>query len=174
MKLFRSIVALSVSAAGVLASTSAIAVTTSYISLTPDAYTFSVSDSGKYSFSVGALAKSFTMTLYSDYDTGTQTGDLLATAKGSLVQPGSFSAQLQTGINYTYTLVSKLPSFTLALTRIKGPGNLVAPISPLPAVPEPEEYALMLAGLAAVAAVVARRRKAGDAMAMTGLAGARA
>jgi len=61
-----------------------------------------------------------------------------------------------------YTGAEDAPTFKLgafALTDVDGPGTYTLTITNVSAVPEPESYAMLLAGIGALGFVAARRRK---------------
>jgi len=70
---------------------------------------------------------------------------------------------LSTNGDQLYTGTEGAPTFklgTFALTEYQGTGSYTLTVTDVSAVPEPESYALLLAGLGAVGTVVARRRRA--------------
>lgn len=74
----------------------------------------------------------------------------------------SLIAELSEGINYyvvntTYSVFSAYPNIASFTTTIDGPG-VITPIPQINAVPEPETFAMFLAGLGLMG-YVARRRK---------------
>ncbi len=55
------------------------------------------------------------------------------------------------------------------LAKVQGGGFVTASVAPLPAVPEPSTYALMLLGLAALGVAARRRRRAAEGLSAGGL-----
>nr|WP_229722869.1 PEP-CTERM sorting domain-containing protein [Xylophilus rhododendri] len=142
--------------AGIAATTGARAASETFFVFTPLTDTFSVSASGNYSISTWAAALGYTSQLFLGTGTG---GTALASASSSVIGTATFNVGLVTGTNYTYKLTSTLPSTTFATITLTGPGSRIAPVTMAP-VPEPETYAMLLAGMGLVAAI-ARRRKGG-------------
>lgn len=150
-----ALAAATVATFGAFAATGAQAASETFLVFTPLNYTFSVSAAGAYSFDTWAAALGYTASLYLG---DTTAGSALTSASSSVFGTASFDQTLSTNTNYTFSLSSVLPSHTLASITLSGPGHIQSPVTLAP-VPEPETYAMLLAGMGLVAAV-ARRRKA--------------
>jgi len=149
------------------------------ITITPS--TWGPADSGTHAldlngFETGSIAQSFATTIGQKYDVSfaysrnvagaPDPATAFATAGGSMLNIsaandgsfGSVGAMLwkNAGFSFTASALSSTLSFT---STVGGSGGVFLDSVSVTAVPEPETYALMLAGLSAVA-FVARRRGA--------------
>ena len=70
---------------------------------------------------------------------------------------GEIATGLKVAIDIDSTHSSRMWAVTLAKSSLSVDGGWLPP--PVPGIPEPETYAMMLAGLAAVGAIARRRRK---------------
>jgi hypothetical protein len=125
--------------------------------VTYDAFTFSVDMAGTYKFFswTGGAFDNFII-LYSGFsDAAPLTGAIIANDDWLSTSNASFSAALTTAGVYTLVTTGFAnDDFGAFKTLITGPGNVTAPV------PEPETYALMLAGLGLVGFLARRRSQA--------------
>jgi hypothetical protein len=126
---------------------------------------FTASTSGLYQVTTQAPTYDGYLFLYAgSFDARNPSTNLLQSSDdGTNFMNSSLSAQLQAGVNYyavntTYSVYSSnafaYPNAAGFTTTISGPGS----IAPLAAVPEPETYAMLLAGLGLMGYVVRRRK----------------
>jgi hypothetical protein len=122
-----------------------------------DAFTFSVDVAGTYKFfswtGSGSTFDNFII-LYSGFSTAMPlAGAIVANDDWLSTTNASFTAALTTAGVYTLVTTGFAnDDFGTFKTLITGPGNVTAPV------PEPETYALMLAGLGLVGFLARRRR----------------
>lgn len=126
-----------------------------------DLFSFSVSTAGDYTV-VTEFNKDGLSILYANtFDSADPEINLIALnddypPSGYVSTISGFTSALVTNQNYvlisTGASAERVIDFT---TRFDGPGQILAPLA---AVPEPETYAMLLAGMAAIGKAVRRRR----------------
>jgi len=126
-----------------------------------DAFSFRVSAAGDYTFVTEFDNDGLSILYANAFDASDSTKNLIAlnddySLAGYSYTISGFTSTLDT--NRNYVLIStdasggRVIDFT---TRVDGPGQILAPLA---AVPEPETYAMLLAGMAAIGKAVRRRR----------------
>ena len=130
-----------------------------------DAFGFTASQAGNYQITTQAPTYDGYLFLYAgSFDAKNPSLNLLSSSDdGTSFTNSALTASLKAGINYyavntTYSVFSSnevfYPNAAGFTTKISGPGTITA----LAAVPEPETYAMLLAGLGLMG-YVAKRRK---------------
>lgn len=125
-----------------------------------DTFSFSVDTAGTYTFRSFALPvatpwDNFLFLYQGTFDASNPLVNGLAGNDdfNSTIGRSGFDVVLTTGVAYTLVTTGfSSEEYGRYLNLIRGPGELTAPV------PEPETYAMMLAGLAAMGFLAARRR----------------
>lgn len=123
-----------------------------------DAFSFQVSASGSYGFVSSAGYDNYTLLYQGAFDSTQPLSNLIEFNDDFLGNNRQSAVAQFLNTNITYIFVNTSYDGSGAFTSvINGPGNVIPTVGVIPAVPEPESLALMLAGMGCIAPMVRRR-----------------